>query len=63
MPKTAYAASMILRKIRADRVIGELDEQAWHRLSAGDGPHGERISDWTAANVPLSVTLPGETGC
>lgn len=42
---------MDLRKIRADRVIAELDEPAWHRLSAGSGAHGERVYDWAAADI------------
>lgn len=51
VPKNASVVSMDLRKIRADRVIAELDEPAWHRLSAGSGAHGERIYDWAAADI------------
>jgi len=51
VPKNAYVVSMDLRKVRADRVIGELDEHAWHRLSAGDGAHGQRIYDWAVADI------------
>ena len=51
VPKNAFVVSMDLRKIRADRVIAELDEPAWHRLSAGSGAHGERVYDWAAADI------------
>lgn len=51
VPKSASVVSMDLRKIRADRVIAELDEHAWHRLSAGDGAHGQRVYDWAAADI------------
>lgn len=51
VPNNASVVSMDLRKIRADRVIAELDEPAWHRLSAGSGAHGERVYDWAAADI------------
>src|SRR5690625_5058400 len=51
VPKNAFVVSMDLRKIRADRVIAELDDSAWRRLSCGDGAHGQRVYDWAAAEI------------
>jgi SRSO17 transposase len=41
---------------RADVLAASAPEQAWKRLSAGDGAKGPRLSDWALA------TLPGEPG-
>jgi SRSO17 transposase len=41
---------------RADVLAGSAPEQAWKRLSAGDGAKGPRLYDWALA------TLPGEPG-
>jgi SRSO17 transposase len=41
---------------RADVLAASAPEQAWKRLSAGDGAKGPRLHDWALA------TLPGEPG-
>jgi SRSO17 transposase len=41
---------------RADVLAASAPEQAWKRLSAGDGAKGPRLYDWALA------TLPGEPG-
>src|SRR6516164_2992653 len=41
---------------RADVLAASAPEQAWKRLSAGDGANGPRLYDWALA------TLPGEPG-
>lgn len=51
VPKNASVVSMNLRKTRADRVIADLDENAWQRLSAGNGAHGPRLYDWAVADI------------
>ncbi|MGI8586335.1 MAG: IS701 family transposase [Chloroflexia bacterium] len=37
---------------RADRLVGDLNPQAWARLSAGDGSQGERLYDWACIALP-----------
>lgn len=36
---------------RAHELIGELPDDAWVRLSCGNGAHGPRTYDWTAAAI------------
>lgn len=47
---------------RADAVTADAPEQAWKRLSAGDGTKGPRLYDWAMATLadsrPPSVTTP-----
>lgn len=38
---------------RVDQLIAALPRQAWKRLSAGPGAHGQRIYDW--ARVPIRI--------
>src|SRR5499427_8653617 len=42
---------------RADVLAASAPEQAWKRLSAGDGAKGPRLHDWALATLPA-----GETG-
>ncbi|MCP2353769.1 SRSO17 transposase [Nonomuraea thailandensis] len=37
---------------RADAVTSDAPEQAWKRLSAGDGAKGPRLYDWAMATLP-----------
>lgn len=37
---------------RADAVTADAPEQAWKRLSAGDGAKGPRLYDWAMATLP-----------
>lgn len=46
VPKNAMVVSMELLKVRVHRLISELPDTAWQRLSAGDGVKGPRVSDW-----------------
>jgi SRSO17 transposase len=38
---------------RIETLISRAPEQAWVRLSAGDGAKGPRLYDWAAAGIPL----------
>jgi SRSO17 transposase len=51
VPKNAMVVSMELTKVRVNRLIGDLDDAAWCRLSCGDGTRGPRVSDWAAINI------------
>ncbi|MEV0705919.1 IS701 family transposase [Saccharopolyspora sp. NPDC050389] len=51
VPKSAMVVSMELAKVRVHRVIAELAESAWHRLSCGDGVRGPRVSEWAAVEI------------
>jgi hypothetical protein len=61
-PRTPWW-SMQLTKVRADRVIAELPEQAWARLSCGDGSHGQRIYDWARSTSAHCTRRSGDIGC
>ena len=39
------------REVRADRLASGVDESGWVRLSAGAGPTGPRVYDWTAVDI------------
>jgi SRSO17 transposase len=43
--------SMELTKARVQRVIAELSDTAWQRLSCGDGVRGPRVSDWAVVDI------------
>jgi SRSO17 transposase len=74
VPTSAMVVSMELIKVRAGRVIADLPESAWTRLSCGDGARGPRLYDWAAVDIrPIrrqgwghwllarrSITDPGE---
>lgn len=51
VPKSAMVVSMELAKVRVHRVIAELAESSWHRLSCGDGVRGPRVSEWAAVEI------------
>ena len=51
VPKSAMVVSMELIKVRVDRVVADLDETRWQRLSCGDGTRGPRVSDWAVVDI------------
>lgn len=51
VPTTAMVVSMELTKVRVRRLVAELDEAAWQRLSRGDGSRGPRVSDWAGLDI------------
>jgi hypothetical protein len=51
VPKSQAVISMELRQRRAHTVIAEVDPDAWHRISCGDGAHGLWIYDWAVAEI------------
>lgn len=51
VPKSAMVVSMELTKLRVHRVIADLPDSAWQRLSCGDGVRGPRTSDWAAVDI------------
>ncbi|GGX36803.1 hypothetical protein GCM10010383_78430 [Streptomyces lomondensis] len=40
---------------RIDELIDEAPDDAWQRLSCGDGAKGPRIYDWAAAKLPANL--------
>lgn len=46
------------RQVRVDKLVEEVPEAAWHRLSCGTGTKGERVYDWAAARLGL----PADSG-
>jgi SRSO17 transposase len=40
-----------LTKDRVNRVIADLEDTAWRRLSCGDGSRGPRTSDWAVVDI------------
>jgi hypothetical protein len=40
---------------RIDQLIDEAPNDAWQRLSCGDGAKGPRIYDWAAAKLPADI--------
>lgn len=51
VPKNAMVVSMELTKARVNRVVADLDDLAWQRLSCGDGARGPRVSDWAVVDI------------
>lgn len=51
VPKNAMVVSMELSKVRVNRVVADLDDECWQRLSCGDGARGPRVSDWAAVDI------------
>lgn len=45
---------------RIDELIDQAPEEAWQRLSAGDGAKGPRVYDWAAAQLPIIMIFDGE---
>ncbi|MGW7824799.1 IS701 family transposase [Streptomyces puniciscabiei] len=44
---------------RIDQLIGDAPDEAWERLSCGDGAKGPRIYDWAAAQIPAVAFFGG----
>jgi SRSO17 transposase len=58
--KNAMAVAMNLAKVRVDRLIADLPDGAWARLSCGDGVRGPRMADWAVVDIrPLRVLDAG----
>jgi SRSO17 transposase len=51
VPKSHMVISMDLRQRRAHAVIADLADADWHRLSCGNGAHGQRLYDWAAVDI------------
>ncbi|WP_435876000.1 IS701 family transposase [Saccharopolyspora shandongensis] len=51
VPKNAMVVSMELAKVRVDRLVAEVSDDAWERLSCGDGAHGPRCYDWAVVDI------------
>ncbi|MFI6511922.1 IS701 family transposase [Streptosporangium sp. NPDC050855] len=51
VPKNAMAVSMQLTKVRVHRLVAELPQMAWQRLSCGDGVRGPRVFAWAAVEI------------
>jgi SRSO17 transposase len=51
VPKSQMVICMDLGQRRADTVITDLAEADWHRLSCGNGAHGQRLYDWATVNI------------
>ncbi|MCO1580437.1 IS701 family transposase [Crossiella sp. SN42] len=51
VPKNAMAVSFDLLKVRVHRLITQLPDTAWERLSSGAGTKGARMSDWAAVDI------------
>nr|WP_319949630.1 IS701 family transposase [Streptomyces halobius] len=45
---------------RIDQLIGEAPDEAWERLSCGDGAKGPRLYDWAAAQLPAVPFFDGD---
>jgi SRSO17 transposase len=46
---------------RIDALIAEAPDDAWQRLSCGDGAKGPRVYDWAAAQLPVIDIFDGGT--
>ncbi|WP_083472547.1 IS701 family transposase [Kibdelosporangium phytohabitans] len=58
--KNSMVVTMQLTKVRVDRVIAEVTEDSWTRMSCGDGAHGHRVYDWALVDIrPLRLTERG----
>jgi SRSO17 transposase len=51
VPKSAAVVAMDLTRPRAHQVIADLPEEAWKRMSCGDGARGPRMSDWAVSDI------------
>ncbi|MET8676381.1 IS701 family transposase [Streptomyces sp. NPDC004647] len=45
---------------RIDQLIGDAPEEAWERLSCGEGAKGPRVYDWAAAQLPAVPFFDGD---
>ncbi|MFJ8871522.1 IS701 family transposase [Streptomyces sp. NPDC102473] len=48
----AVSKSQQVHGPRIDHLIGQAPDEAWQRLSCGDGAKGPRLYDWAAARLP-----------
>jgi SRSO17 transposase len=48
------------RHVRADQIAGALPQEAWRRLSAGDGAKGPRVYDWAWTPLWRFQPLPAD---
>ena len=46
---------------RIDALIAEAPDDAWQRMSCGDGAKGPRVYDWAAAELPVIDIFDGDT--
>ncbi|MET7622791.1 IS701 family transposase, partial [Streptomyces sp. NPDC005408] len=46
---------------RIDALMAEAPDDAWQRLSCGDGAKGPRVYDWAAAQLPVIDIFDGDT--
>ncbi|WP_368860983.1 transposase [Streptomyces sp. B15] len=46
---------------RIDHAIAQAPEEAWERMSCGDGAKGPRVYDWVAACLPAIDVFDGDT--
>lgn len=46
---------------RIDELIAQAPEDAWQRLSCGDGAKGPRVYDWASAKLPAIDFFDGDT--
>ncbi|MFI1259175.1 hypothetical protein ACH4U6_36335 [Streptomyces netropsis] len=46
---------------RIDHAIAQAPEEAWERLSCGDGAKGPRVYDWAVARLPAIDVFDGDT--
>ncbi|SFT22992.1 DDE superfamily endonuclease [Streptomyces sp. ok210] len=52
VPKSQQVKSLV-GSWRIDQIVGEAPDNAWQRLSAGDGAKGPRLYDWASAQLPV----------
>ncbi|MEV4924813.1 IS701 family transposase [Streptomyces roseoverticillatus] len=45
---------------RIDQLVGDAPDDAWERLSCGDGAKGPRVYDWAAAQLPAVPFFDGD---
>jgi SRSO17 transposase len=45
---------------RIDQLVGDAPDDAWERLSCGDGAKGPRVYDWAAAQLPVVPFFDGD---
>ena len=49
-----------LQRRRIDAVIAEAPDEAWQKLSCGDGAKGPRVYDWAAARLPRNIVFDAD---
>jgi SRSO17 transposase len=51
VPKSASVVTMWLTKERVHKLVDQVDEGQWRRLSCGDGVRGPKVSDWAVVDI------------